>query len=267
MIPFAEIFTKRSGGPFDISFSDEKPKPKNHMNPPPIPSKPPPLFANNFVFEPMPNAENPISLLENLLKHPGRVVHELHQKQAPILAGWLFIFGIIGIAIYGTVVGAQSGGTQMWIAPAKLGLGTLLAVLICLPSLYIFTCLGGIDAQLRSVCGALCAAICLSSVLLIGFAPVAWIFSQSTDSIAFMGALHLLFWVIGIRFGLRLIDAMGRFLGARSKGHLRIWSVIFILVCFQMTTTLRPIIAPSKTFLPTEKKFFLAHWFDSINGK
>jgi hypothetical protein len=136
-----------------------------------------------------------------------------------------------------------------------------------LPSLYIFTCLGGIDAQLRSVCGALFAAVCLSSILLIGFAPVAWIFSQSTDSIAFMGALHLLFWVIGIRFGLRLIDATARFLGARGRGHLRIWSVIFILVCFQMTTTLRPIIAPSRTFLPTEKKFFLAHWFDSINGK
>ncbi len=236
------------------------------MNPPPIPSKQPPLFANNFVFEPMPNAENPISLLENLLKHPGRVVHELHQKQAPILAGWLLIFAIIGVAIYGTVVGAQSGGAQMWIAPAKLGLGTLLAVLICLPSLYIFTCLGGIDAQLRSVCGALFAAVCLSSILLIGFAPVAWIFSQSTDSIAFMGALHLLFWVIGIRFGLRLIDATGRFLGAQSKGHLRIWSLIFILVCFQMTTTLRPIIAPSKTFLPTEKKFFLAHWFETVNA-
>jgi hypothetical protein len=238
------------------------------MNPPPLPSKQPPLFANsnNFVFEPMPNTENLISLLEDLLKHPGRVVHELHQTRAAVLAGWLLIFGIIGVAIYGIVVGAQSGGTQMWIAPAKLGLGTLLAVLICLPSLYIFTCLGGIDAQLRSVCGALFAAVCLSSILLIGFAPVAWIFSQSTDSIAFMGALHLLFWVIGIRFGLRLIDAMGRFLGAQSKGHLRIWSVIFILVCFQMTTTLRPIIAPSKRFLPTEKKFFLAHWFETVNA-
>jgi len=165
------------------------------------------------------------------------------------------------------VFGAQSGGAQLWIAPAKLGLGTLLSVLICLPSLYIFLCLGGIDAQLRNVCGALFAAVCLTSILLIGFAPVAWIFSQSTDSIAFMGALHLLFWVIGIRFGLRLIDATGRFLGARGKGHLRIWSFIFIMVCFQMTTTLRPIIAPSKTFLPTEKKFFLAHWFDSISGK
>src|SRR5437016_11591563 len=97
----------------------------------------------------------------------------------------------------------------MWFAPAKLVLRTLLAILICLPSLYIFSCLGGIDAQLRSVCGSLFAAVCLSSILLIGFAPVAWIFSQSTDSIVFMGALHLLFWAIGIRFGVRLIDARG----------------------------------------------------------
>src|SRR5437762_11921078 len=105
------------------------------MNPPPIPSKQPPLFANNFVFEPMPNAESPISLLEDLLKHPGRVVPELHQKQAPILAGWLLIFGIIGVAIHVTVVGAQSGDAQMRIARAKLGLCTLLAVLVRLPAL------------------------------------------------------------------------------------------------------------------------------------
>jgi hypothetical protein len=236
------------------------------MNPPPLPSKPTKLFGNNFVFEPMPDPENPISLLENLLKFPGRVVHELHQTRAAILTAWLLLFGIVGVAIYGVVVGAQSGGAQLWIAPAKVALGTLLSVLICLPSLYIFACLGGIDAQLRSVCGALFAAVCLSSILLIGFAPVAWIFSQSTDSIVFMGTLHLFFWVIGIRFGLRLIDAMGRFLGATSRGPLRTWSVIFILVCFQMTTALRPIIASSKTFLPTEKKFFLAHWLDSMNA-
>ena len=235
------------------------------MNPPPLPSKQSPFYGNCFVFEPMPDPKNPISLLENLLKFPGRVVHELHQTRAMILTAWLLIFGIVGVAIYGIVVGAQSGGAQMWIAPAKLGLGTLLSVLICLPSLYIFTCLGGIDAQLRSVCGALFAAVCLSSILLIGFAPVAWVFSQSTDSIVFMGALHLLFWMIGIRFGLRLIDAMRRFLGATSRGHLKIWSVIFILVCFQMTTTLRPIIAPSKTFLPAERKFFLTNWFETIN--
>src|SRR5260370_38224777 len=100
------------------------------MNPPPLPSKQPPLFANNFVFEPMPDPENPVSLLENLLKHPGRVVHELHQTRATILAGWLLLFGIVGVSVCGTVVGAQSGGAQMLMPPAKLGPGTLLAIVI-----------------------------------------------------------------------------------------------------------------------------------------
>lgn len=154
----------------------------------------------------------------------------------------------------------------MWIAPMKLALGTLLSVLICLPSLYIFACLGGIDARLRTVSGALFAAVGLGALLLIGFAPVAWIFSQSTDSVAFMAALHLILWAIGISFGLRLVEAMGRLLTGSARSHLKLWGFIFIVVCLQMTTTLRPIVGTSKHFLPVEKKFFLAHWLETMKG-
>ena len=161
-----------------------------------------------------------------------------------------------GWRIYGVVVGSLSGGAQLWIAPVKLALGTLLAVLICLPSLYIFSCLAGSEFRLRAVAGVLAAAVCLSSLLLIGFAPVAWIFSQSTDSLPFMGTLHLLFWLIGLSFGLRLLGGMNRFRGESGGGRLKSWSLIFILVCLQMTTTLRPIIGHSDHFLPREKKFF-----------
>ncbi|MGZ5512654.1 MAG: hypothetical protein ACXWG7_04650 [Chthoniobacterales bacterium] len=60
---------------------------------------------------------------------------------------------------------------------------------------------------------------------------------------------------------------MSAFLGSRGNGHLQIWGIIFTLVCLQMTATLRPIIGRADTFLPREKKFFLAHWFDSLGGK
>ena len=146
-------------------------------------------------------------------------------------------------------------------------LGTLLAVALCLPSLYIFTCLAGIEAHLRAVAGVMLAAVCVAALLLIGFAPVAWIFSQSTDSIPLMGALHLLFWGIGTLFGLRLIGAMARQLEASEAGHLKIWALIFILVCVQMATALRPIIGRSDHFLPREKKFFLVHWADSLRSR
>jgi hypothetical protein len=40
--------------------------------------------------------------------------------------------------------------------------------------------------------------------------------------------------------------------------------IIFLLVMLQMTTTLRPIVGTAETFLPTEKKFFLNHWAQSL---
>ena len=68
--------------------------------------------------------------------------------------------------------------------------------MICLPSLYIFTCLSG-SRRGWPRCGLLIGLVMLMTILLVGFAPVAWLFSQSTESVAWMGALHLVFW--GIR--------------------------------------------------------------------
>ena len=225
--------------------------------------------ATAFTFEPMPESERdrPVSILETLLKHPGRILHELQFQRSPALLVWLLVLGLSGMALYGVVVGTLSGGTQFLIAPAKLALGTLFAMLICLPSLYIFACLDGIDARISTVVGMMLAAVCLTAVLLIGFAPVGWIFSQSTDSIPLMGTLHLLFWLIGVSFGLRMLEAGHGMLGQGGRRHLRIWNVIFVLVCLQMTATLRPIIGRSRNFLPQEKKFFVAHWLDALSDK
>ena len=230
----------------------------------PAPQPPQLPRLSRFAFEPMPAGKSPLLIIEALLKFPGRIIYELQNNWRTGLSGWLLAFALIGMAAYGLVVGSFSGGAQMWIAPAKLALGTFFSILICLPSLYIFAGLAGIDVRLRTVIGVLFAAVALSALLLIGFAPVAWIFSQSTDSIPFMGGLHLILWVIAISFGLRLIGAMGRLLAGPTGGQMKLWSLIFILVCLQMTTTLRPIIGTSDRFLPGEKKFFLTHWFETL---
>jgi len=70
-----------------------------------------------------------------------------------------------------------------------------------------------------------------------------------------------------LSFGLRLLGGMSRFRGENARNQLKSWSLIFILVGLQMTTTLRPIIGHSDQFLPREKKFFLTHWLDSLGGK
>jgi hypothetical protein len=226
----------------------------------------PPRIPSRFAFEPMTTGKSPVLVIEALLKYPGRVIHELEYNWRAALAASLLIFALAGMAAYGIVVGSFSGGAQLWIAPTKLALGTLLSMLICLPSFYIFACLSGVEARWRTVSGVLFAAVGLSALLLIGFAPVAWIFSQSTDSVAFIAGLHLVFWAIGIGFGLRLVEAMGRLLSGSTRKHLKLWGLIFVTVCLQMATTLRPIVGASKHFLPSEKKFFLAHWSETMCG-
>jgi len=239
------------------------------MNAPPTQNQlsKPPSIPGRFAFEPMPNGAAPPLVIEALLKFPGRIIYELQNNWRAVLPLWLLSFALLGMLAYGVVVGSFSGGAQLWIAPAKIAMGTMLSILICLPSLYIFTCLSGIDAQLRTVTGVLFAAVSLGALLLIGFAPIAWIFSQSTDSAAFMAALHIALWAIGIMFGLRLLEAMGHLLGGFARNHLKFWSVIFIVVCLQMMTTLRPIVGRSDRFLPSEKKFFLTHWAETLRSE
>jgi hypothetical protein len=167
-------------------------------------------------------------------------------------------------AVYGVVAGTFSGGPQLWAAPVKIALGLFVSAAICLPSLYIFTCLSGSHARLAEVCGLLAGLLMLMTILLVGFAPVAWIFSQSTDYIGWMGFLHLLFWFVATLFGVRFMKGGFSHANAKSQAGVNVWIIIFLLVAVQMTTALRPIIGTSDSFFPAEKKFFLGHWLETL---
>lgn len=222
-----------------------------------------PLGARAEELEPIPG---PIAAIESILRQPRRVMYQVRQAQAGRLMVWMALIAIFFGLIYGIVVGTFSGGTQLWAAPAKVAGGLLLSALICFPSLYIFTCLSGSQARLAEICGLLAGMLLLTTLLLIGFAPVAWLFSQSTDSAAWMGALHLLFWFVATCFGLRFLGSAFSHSQARSEAGLNTWIVIFVLVAAQMTTALRPIVGTAPTFLPQEKKFFLAHWGECMRS-
>ncbi len=49
--------------------------------------------------------------------------------------------------------------------------------------------------------------------------------------------------------------------------RLRGWLAIYLLVCVQMMTSLRPIVGRADTVLPTEKRFFLQHFFEMLDGE
>jgi hypothetical protein len=209
---------------------------------------------------------NLVVAIEAILRQPRRVFLQLRQAGAGGVIGMMLFGALVCSLIYGAVVGSFSMGTQLWAAPLKVAAGLLITAIICLPSLYIFACISGSRAGLREICGLVAGLILLMTLLLLGFAPVAWLFAQSTESVAWMGALHLIFWFIATCFGLKFLAQGFSYSQARSKAGLVTWIAIFVLVAVQMTTALRPLIGKSDTFLPTTKQFFITHWGDCLHA-
>jgi len=214
--------------------------------------------------EPIPNV---VGAVEAILRQPRRVMYQLRQPRSERLIGAMLVVAILCSLIYGVVVGTFSMGDQLWAAPVKIAGGLLFSALLCLPSLYIFTCLSGSQARLAEICGLVTGLLMLMTILLVGFAPVAWLFSTSTESVNWMGTLHLVFWFIATFFGLRFLSSGFSHSKARSTAGLNTWIIIFMLVVAQMTTALRPIVGKASTLLPKDKKFFVTHWSDCLNSQ
>ncbi|MDB6073239.1 MAG: ABC-type transport system, permease component [Verrucomicrobiaceae bacterium] len=215
----------------------------------------------------MTSIEGPVTIgnvIDHLLKRPGRLIRAFIDGTAGVNL-ILILSGMASLVVFGLLLGTFSGSVQLWAAPLKVTGGTLAAVLICLPSLYIFSALGGVHGKLSNVMSMLFAAIALTGLLLLGFAPVLWVFSQSTESVPFVGFLALAFWLISLIFGLRLLIAATHLQGMLSPGYIKVWMSIFVVVTLQMSTALRPIIGTADSFLPKEKRFFLQHWLAEID--
>lgn len=231
-----------------------------HFVPPPITRALPTTYVALLEGEdaPLPS-RGPLGVVEGLLKFPANVMHEV--RRSPAMPWKLSAVMLATMAITGLCLAAFSGGLQFLMVPLKMSLGMAICALICLPSLYIFSALsGGGRVSLRETWGALLLGIALTGVLLVGFAPVSWVFSQATDSSAMIGALHLLFFFLSAHFGLRVTRRALAAQVGRPVPALALWSFVFVLVALQMSTTLRPLAGPFEGFAFAPKQFFLEHW-------
>ncbi|RKZ41994.1 MAG: hypothetical protein DRQ49_03315 [Gammaproteobacteria bacterium] len=216
----------------------------------------------------LPESATPMQIVDALLKSPESVVKQIKSGQVKktlfILLGIFFLCH----AIYGLIVGSFSGNVQWFAAPIKIVGGAALSALLCYPSLYIFGCLSGANITPSQTLSVLFGGLTLTSILLVGFAPVAFIFTFSIKTVAFMGFIHISIWAISIFFGLRYIVMGLTQMDSRKDSYIiKVWCTILILTMLQMTTTLRPIIGVSDTLLTPEKSFFVEHWLDVLNNK
>ena len=222
------------------------------------------VFLDDFVALPPPISFH--TIIEAILKHPARIVYEVINGATLRVTLMMIAIASVCLLIYGGVMGSFSGGPQLWIVPIKIMAGTFLSALLCLPSLYIFSCVAGGQLTLRAATGLLATMITLAGLLLLGLAPIAWLFSQGTGTIIFMGILHLFFWIVVFRFGLRLLTTATSVVSLFSKKVILFWGIIFIMVTLQVATNLRPIIGPYEELKYPTKIFFIEHWSDCMKA-
>ena len=212
-----------------------------------------------------PLAENPDtkSLFEALLRRPQALVARLADGNHGATARFVAM-AVVSFLLFGVVLGCFAKHEQLWAAPLKITVGLLFSGVICFPSLYIFTTLAGARVSIPQLTACFAGALALAGLLLLGFAPAVWIFAESTDSLGFMGALAIGAWIIAVLFALRFIKSVIAATGGTQQGPVMIWSVVFLLVTLQMTTSLRPILGHSDRWLTQEKRFFLQHWSNTF---
>lgn len=219
-----------------------------------------------YLLKAMTQKPSWLNAVAALLKSPGSVIYELGEAQSKRIAAGLIFCLILCFLGFGLLLGTYSGGQQLWMAPVKILLGTLASAAICLPSFIIFSYLSGVECPPSRLLAILLTMLTLVGLLLLGFAPVIWVFAQSSTSESFMGTLAIVFWVIAIAFGVRLVRNVCAVLGAKNTSGVLAWGLIFLLVTFQMTAALRPIIGEGTNFLPTTKVFFLKFWGEQMDA-
>ena len=248
--------------------------------PPPVPAAPAAAPAPAPAASPAP--AEPGSLSE-LLKTPDRYSlgivggGDLGPRVALALAA-----AAAGFARYFFAAGFFAGWRTALFDAAK-GAGTaLFAFALCLPSLYVFSCVSGATLRAGQIVAAGAACLATAGLLLAALAPVLWLFAVSSSSSAFLTALAVLLAVPAVWLAVRPAIGLQTAGGVRSTAGLRLWLAVLAVVALQTVTLLRPMLAPSapaekdsegaaiaekaSPAAPPEKMFFLEHFVRTLDS-
>lgn len=204
--------------------------------------------------------------LENLLKAPGALIWRINKdRDLPVLSVQLLFWGLVFHAVYGFAM-ALFGSSQIALMTAwKAPLIALCSLLLCIPSLYVFSCVAGMAISIRQAVALASTAVAMTGLLLLGLTPVTWLFSVSTNNLPFVVLINITAWSIAVIFAMKFFNALTLYGGLEKTTGLRWWLFVYIIVSLQMATVMRPLLGASEHgWHEPEKKFFLAHLKESI---
>ena len=204
--------------------------------------------------------------LGELLRAPGEVMGfadgRAHYWR---LAVFLALVSAVGCALFGFAIGSFVDLKVAALDAAKMVGIAAFSFALCFPTLYVFATISGskLSATRLAVIGLICTATLGS--LLAALSPILWLFSVSTENVAFIVVLSCFLAALSLAFVVCPITAAAEKKIVANKAGLHLWLVVFAVVALQTVTLVRPMLAPIGTpRTPESKCFFLMHFGDSV---
>ena len=227
-------------------------------------SAPPPPLPHGGVAT---GAEN---IVAALLKAPTKVADAIAAQQKGLLgaASILIAVAVVCHAVFGAAIGLFAGWPVAAMDVVKAPLIAVCSLLLCFPSLYVFACVAGSPLSISQTFALGCSCLAMVGLLLVGLAPVAWLFSVSTANPPFIVTLTLLIWLVAVSFAARYVGKLRAHPLFQRQAGIKMWFLILIVVTLQMTTCMRPMLRkPESGWWTGEKKFFLSHFGSTFEQK
>ena len=162
----------------------------------------------------------------------------------------MLVSSLAFLAVYGAVLGSTHSLLQALSSAAKLPLLFLATMLICIPTLYVFSLLFGSNQRLSQCLALVLSAITTVAVLMLSFASITFFFMVTTGGYQFFKLLNVLFFVIagviGMLFFVKGVQVVSTADGEQGQIKrnlvLFLWILLYAFVGSQMAWTLRPFI-------------------------
>ena len=204
--------------------------------------------------------------LGELLRAPGEVMGFADGKAHYWrLAVFLVLVTVVGCALFGFAIGSFVDLQVAALDAAKMVGIAVFSFVLCFPTLYVFATISGskLSASRLAVLGLVCTATLGS--LLAALSPILWLFSVSTEKVAFIVVLSCFLAALSLAFVVCPITAAAEKKIVANKAGLHLWLVVFAVVALQTVTLVRPMLAPIGTpRTPEGKCFFLMHFGESV---
>ncbi len=189
----------------------------------------------------------PALLLKNKEKIFKSVLTPEHWN---VLVAQFLVISIIGFAIFGMVMATQH---LTWDHVFELSWKMIVLVwgpiVICVPSLYVFSAIRGSRLTLVELIYLMVGALATTGIVMLALAPVSWFFTWTTDSIEFIRVMNGAVIALSLAFGLYFL--------AKGTGYIQklrheqgsprtvadillVWFILLLVVVIQMSQKLGP---------------------------